>query len=189
MQHQGDLVKEVIRVIENESRWTMRRHLLDEDAYWVRVHTKCLLCSREVDLRIPAEYDNALEILWAMDDMPMSCGGHVEFSNWGVHWSFDDALSRLFPNEHIEDSWPTPEWYSSYAMDRRADLPMNDKMKAENPSEGPLFSLEDLESNGYCPMFYKGDYVVMRSPGGAMVSFAVQRSPRRYFGESDIRVI
>ena len=93
------------------SRVLAQQVVFDGDCY--NVVLPCRICGEDVVLEVPGDYGWAVSQFHQQDDHPRVHYKHVELTNWGVHWRFDDVLFVLFPKEHTEELWPMTEWWKN----------------------------------------------------------------------------
>ena len=104
------------------------------------VVTWCRICGHEAILRVPGDYEWALSEFHGIDDQPRVHYGHVETTNWGVHWRLDEVLFMLFPREHREPQWPMSKWWQlEYGEPKEEGRPVEwlseDELRGRAPSQ------------------------------------------------------
>ena len=75
------------------------------------IRTWCRVCGKSSLIGVPTNYERALEVSYWIDDQVMDHEDHTETGGWGVHWRLDDVLRTAFPERHLEDTFPMPQWY------------------------------------------------------------------------------
>lgn len=118
----------------------IRQEIMDSQTEHRNVITWCRVCGCEAILQVPADYEWALSEFHALDDQPRVHYGHVETTNWGVHWRLDEVLFMLFPRQHRTEEWPMTKWWlTEYGEPESQHRPVEwlseQQLKARHPSQ------------------------------------------------------
>lgn len=82
-------------------------------------------------MELPSFYEEAVELLWEMDDLIANHLGHQEIGGWAFHFRFDDVLRAAFPFDHVDDLWPTSSWYVQCKSEDRGVIVVDPNMVFE----------------------------------------------------------
>lgn len=174
------------------------------------VKTWCRICGTPVLLEVKGNYDQALRYAYRLDESVMVHQNHEEPGGWGVHWRLDEALRLVFPNEHLEDLWAPPPWYTNraaedqsvviasddeeYLDDRRREIISQVNAQPKTRREMEMLGQEVWDSETLTQDFevlgFRAPFVIVESRvDGARGSLMFQDSPRLYFGFERDRIL
>lgn len=180
-------------VVRRRSNLLCRSQLNNSASKMLSMSSTCRICSRSVVIRFPNRYASAFEWAERVDNMVLRHGDHSEVGNWGIHWMFDEVLNFAFPDEHTEEFWPTPPWYTDEFL---SDRVTHGAYLFAQGDEGiwpdaPLGDLTEEElRHDYEPILYKGDYLVTISRiTNNVVTWEYLNFPRVFFNPSESRTV
>ena len=174
------------------------------------VKTWCRVCGTPALIQIQGSYEMALRYAYRLDEAAMVHQNHQEAGGWGIHWRLDEVLHLIFPQDHVEDLWAPPPWYTNRAAedqlvviasddDEYVDHRRRELIHEVNASPKSRREMEDLGqevwgqselSEDFEILGFRAPFVVVeRRFDGARGSLMFQDAPRLYFQFEKERIL